>query len=350
MCLPSSLAGGRSEWQPRHHRPQSLDGRHGRSLRCQVRRPHTDDTAAFQLALSNFNQLGYGKLFVPYTGNPCYIKGFNASLAPANVTGFSYASPSLTITFSSGLQLPQWLFNFGVGAPATIYGVTTASGYNNFWTVTSVNGGATPSIVLYNTYGTSISGTPTLTSAYISIGLWTSAIVSIEGECTTRFSGGSCSGLTTVTTTTGVSESPIYLISSVPCTSNAPTACQTTAQQNTNALSVRNLDFKANQNKLTGGGLALGGVFIQGANGFEVYDDDFEGFSGSAYVAVSGAPLGAGAGLTLDGGGGGGNYDQNGYVANNKFINVEYGITTRNLVSSTTFVINHVVCQSSTSN
>jgi hypothetical protein len=130
---------------------------------------HTDDTAAFQLALSNFNFLGYGKLFVPYTGNPCYIKGFNTSLELAplgNVTGFSYSSPSLTITFSSGFQLPQWLFNFGVGAPATIYGVTAVSGYNTFWTVTSVSGGSTPSIVLNNTYPTTIgSGTPTLTNA-----------------------------------------------------------------------------------------------------------------------------------------------------------------------------------------
>jgi len=39
----------------------------------------TDDTAALQNILSNFNAPGGGHLVVPFTGNLCYIAGYSST-------------------------------------------------------------------------------------------------------------------------------------------------------------------------------------------------------------------------------------------------------------------------------
>jgi hypothetical protein len=277
-----------------------------------------DNTVQLQTILSSFNNTGYGRLVVPYTGHLCIVGGFNNSISSVSGSG-----TLVTLTFSSGV-IPTWVQDFGVGAPATVYGYTgTAIAYNGIWIVTTVT---STTIVLSST--SMVSGSPT--GGSVSIGPWTNAIVSIDGECTARLLPTQCSGFTTPS-----GDSPIYLLSSVPCTTAISTTCP--SGQNSNALSLHRLNFEAQAST----GAALGGVYIEQANGFEIYDSNFEGFT-----AAAGNGVGSGAAITLDGASSS-TYVQNGFVANNKLNDDKYGVTFRNLVSGTTFLTNHAVCASS---
>ena len=171
----------------------------------------------------------------------------------------------------------------------------------------------------------SSSVTGTSTGGNVSVGLWSNATVDMEGQCTTRQNSLACSGFST-----GTTDSPIYIFSSVPCLSaSCPVA------QNVNTVAIRHLNFKAGTATT---GIALGGIYTLGVNGFEVSDDNFQNFTGAA-----GNGLGAGAGITYDGGTG---YTENGYTVNNKFYDTKYGITLRNKASGNLIMINHMICTS----
>lgn len=85
------------------------------------------------------------------------------------------------------------------------------------------------------------------------------------------------------------------------------------------------------------GGNALGGLYVYNSQGFWIANDLFTTFTGN--TTTNGFQ--AGAGITLDGGG---NFTQFGTVINNKTFDTRYGITTRNKVSSVTFIQNDTNC------
>ncbi len=287
----------------------------------------TDDTAAIQTLLNNFNTAGYGRMFVPYTGNPCVIMGYSATFTGQISSAGQISNLSLT--------LPSWV---AVGAPVVVY--NTAGGCtgtsndpqtnscNGVWLISAINSSTSISLYMPGI------GLPSSTGGgSVSIGLWTSGIVSIEGECTTRFSSsGDCSGLATP-----AGGSPIYLVSSVPVVNTSAT----------NALSLRNLSLKDGGTSANVG-KAFGGVYMEQPNGFEISGNNFQNFTASSNTA-----LGAGAAITLDGftqtSAAANSYVQNGFVVNNKMFNDKFGVTFRFLVTGNTFLMNHATCYSPSS-
>jgi len=273
----------------------------------------TDDTAALQAMLAAFNAAGYGRMFIPNTGSLCIVKGYTSAVSGSIAPGTPSAGYA-TITVST--PPPSWIT---AGAPVDIWGTTGGTGgsgsmgYNGVFLVSSTT--STTIVISSSVTGTSSGGN-------VSAGLWTNAIVDIEGQCTTRQNSANCSGFSTP-----AADSPIYIFSSVPCTGTCPSG------QNSNTVSIRHVNFKAGSST---SGMALGGIYTVGVNGFEVSDDNFQNFTGSA-----GNGLGAGAGITYDGGTG---YTENGYTVNNKFYNDKYGITTRNKASGNLFIMNHAIC------
>ncbi|HXJ92771.1 MAG TPA: hypothetical protein VMT20_07795 [Terriglobia bacterium] len=290
----------------------------------------TDDTAAIQNVLNSFNAAGYGRMFVPYTGNLCIVNGYSSSISGA-ITG-SGTTNEWTITVSS---VPGWVHNgmfvyvFGTGG-------TASPSFNGMWPIVSAGGS---SIVIYNAY----SGTTgTSSGGSVSIGLSTNAVVDIEGQCTTRQNYSNCSGFSGLSTTSSTVQ-PVYLLTAGPCTSAVLGITCPQGQDNSNTTAIRHLNFIEGSATT---GVLKGGVYVLETNGYEISDDQFSNFTGSMSTDA-----GAGAGITLDGGLAPSTQPQpsteQAYIANDKFFNVKYGVTTRGSNDGALLLLNHVVCDPS---
>ncbi|HXJ96312.1 MAG TPA: hypothetical protein VMT20_26035 [Terriglobia bacterium] len=283
----------------------------------------TDDTVALQAVLAGFNTAGYGRMFIPNTGTLCIVKGYTSAIS-GSIAPSTPSAGYATITVST--PPPSWVT---AGAPLDIWGTTGGTGgagtmgYNGVFLVSSTT--STTIVISSSVTGTSSGGN-------VSVGLWSNAIIDIEGQCTTRQNSANCSGFSTP-----AADSPVYIFSSVPCTTAISGSCP--SGQNSNTVSIRHLNFKAGSSTT---GIALGGIYTLGVNGFEISDNNFQNFTGAA-----GNGLGAGAGITYDGGPSG--YTENGYTVNNKFYNTKYGITLRNKASGNLIMINHMICTNASS-
>jgi hypothetical protein len=319
----------------------------------------TDDTAAIQVALNALSPAAGaqgGTLFIPPTSKGCQIHGYSVTITAASIpsgttlcTGtppneycqvtvkLSRAPPSNTFVAQQSLVN---IHNVGNGS-STIFNGTyliQVEGHVSGTTGDCVAGTGTPACIGYVIAASGPDTASSTTNGVAEIGLY------YNGNNLKIVGAGAAPG------TTSSSGSMVSMLTNCnSCTTPNITILTTMTNAGPHiGPDIQNVTFYDKSGGGTGGS-AYGGLRIGNTNGFNISNDGFYGFYGSATLTTN---FQAGAAIVLTGGQGSSSTQANPWVQygklENNHINAKIGVTSEFNVSSVTFDSNSVDCLSQT--